>query len=700
MRHVLASAAGRNGFRLALGLLLFGVAAGAHAESAQLPTWPQQFRLAPGEAAGYAFPVTQPGDVKIGVQWQGRPLQVTILGPTGAPVAAPALHSPPSAAIAWKATPDQVRAGAVWVVRLAVPAASGQPSSLPPDTTGSLAVAAPPVDPARVAQALASLANQAGQRRQSQLAQRAAVRQRPPARASVDGRVAAFEKARRDRSDALAAGLRARFEATAQQQRALLARLAQAQRQAGAPAKAPPSPQPSASPSALKPTGTAIARGNARPPGVAGALAGGKDRLTRIPPTLYAVTPGRACAGETVTLSVAGIAPDAPDNQVWFTVNPGRQLQGTILSYADSARGFDLVVKVPDNPGLLSGFRGDVTLKAAGVTTPPVAFVYEPYRTPLVSAVDPSPAVPGGVLVISGQGFKPDDSCWVGTPAYGGACKAVSSSPTVLVATLPDLPSVRAPTTAILRISSYEGTTGKSVPCCDRAIALLPGIPYVANVDRAGGEPGEPVLLTGSGFKPDAQVHFVTGSGRDQVGRIERVNETQIMAYIPDYEGLAAPFNGQIYVRCSTGTSDGRPFTFRPQMVTQLLDLKQFPYSTDQWGLLVPGDSLIGTSGRAWILTAPGTDRLEIGGEHHADGFTGHRGDDLLYQTSQLKNGWVVESILDEIRGDKSRAHRIEGSGIGTPSLYVKVHWWADVFNGAEYDLSWYIRGPKGVPYR
>ena len=94
--------------------------------------------------------------------------------------------------------------------------------------------------------------------------------------------------------------------------------------------------------------------------------------------------------------------------------------------------------------------------------------------------------------------------------------------------------------------------------------------------------------------------------------------------------------------------------------------------------------------------------------------FAGARGDDVFFQNYQLKNGWIVDSVVFTQGATENANSYVAASSPGTNSPYVDVHWWVTgtgicVENigcsnpppsYTAYELSIFIRGPKGVPYQ
>jgi hypothetical protein len=80
-------------------------------------------------------------------------------------------------------------------------------------------------------------------------------------------------------------------------------------------------------------------------------------------------------------------------------------------------------------------------------------------------------------------------------------------------------------------------------------------------------------------------------------------------------------------------------------------------------------------------------------------------GDDQLFTTTLLKNGWKVYSppTVTDVHGfNGGGGAYLAGSRIGTNSPYVDVHWWVNVgfFCSSDYGygVTIPIEGPLGTP--
>lgn len=216
--------------------------------------------------------------------------------------------------------------------------------------------------------------------------------------------------------------------------------------------------------------------------------------------------------------------------------------------------------------------------------------------------------------------------------------------------------------------------------------------PIIASLSITSGQPGDPVLITGSGFSgTTGEVHFIVANGRDLTAPISGWNDGQIFTAVPDVSGLQA-FSGQVYVRRGGANSRFMPFQFNPAL--------------EYRSLAVTNDRIItGTESNVYYRS------LGIGIYHDGTGdLFGARGEDQYFLTTRLRNGWVVDSafISNYVTAvDRSgpwswhnaSAYISEYRG-GTDSPYLKVRWWREGFSEVIYTPNVIIRGPKGVPHQ
>lgn len=232
--------------------------------------------------------------------------------------------------------------------------------------------------------------------------------------------------------------------------------------------------------------------------------------------------------------------------------------------------------------------------------------------------------------------------------------------------------------------------TGASAQAVTAAGSTAPATvaldPTIGSLSAASGQPGDPILILGSGFSGSpGEVHFIIANGKDVTAPVTGWNDTQIFAAVPDASGIQG-FNGQVYVKRGTAASKYVAFRFNPAT-----ELRTIGITADR---RIPNEAVAALYGIQTVWHSGFMD------------WFGKRGDDEFYLNTNLINGWTVSSAyLDGTKG--VLAPDISGSADayvsefrpGTASPYVKVHWWRDGFSGLLYRLNVVIIGPKGVPH-
>jgi hypothetical protein len=254
------------------------------------------------------------------------------------------------------------------------------------------------------------------------------------------------------------------------------------------------------------------------------------------------------------------------------------------------------------------------------------------------------------------------------------------------------------------RVSSAGTTAPKTIVSPDPVIRLI-------EHSLSTGQPGDPVLLVGSGFSTvPGEVHFIVANGKDVASPVTFWSDTQIMVTVPDVSGILA-FDGQVYVQRGASRTNSLAFRFEPSVEYKTLVLKyedeknNFMEGTDPTALgVVQHDYTLNVLSIVYI----GAPFAMIGG----------RGDDEFapygynpYGSShnkQLKNGWTTDSAYLSLPGIWGGKIHIDGSAdayiseftLATDTPYLKVHWWADFGSAVWYSPYIVIKGPKGVAYQ
>ena len=213
--------------------------------------------------------------------------------------------------------------------------------------------------------------------------------------------------------------------------------------------------------------------------------------------------------------------------------------------------------------------------------------------------------------------------------------------------------------------------------------------PVIVSLSVTQGQPGDPVMITGSGFgNGSGEVHFIVNPGKDLVAPVQVWTDSQVFVTVPDIAGLLA-YNGVVYVVRGSDQSKTNlvPWRFNPA-----LELREL-----RWTL----DRRLKSPFQPEAAYRPTTIA-------HGNGnpFVGYKDDDEFFVTTRLKNAWLVDDVGVTCAVPwgggmcDGNAYAVD-SRRGTDSPYLKVHWWlAPAFGGYKYTYYTYvvrIIGPKSV---
>ncbi len=253
-------------------------------------------------------------------------------------------------------------------------------------------------------------------------------------------------------------------------------------------------------------------------------------------PTLTAVTPGRAEAGQTVTLTGTNFGGDTGDNTVLF----GDQ-KGTVTTATPT----QLTVVVPaslDKAGEVA-----VTVETRGGRSPVVKLGVR--VAPRLVSLEPDVALPGAEVVIKGQNLDGKDLS-VSIGSVKATVKEVH--PTYLRVEVPRMESMLEGQGAVVAVQAGGETA--------RPLTLTLGhLPLLTQVEPLRGEAGDRAVVRGRGFDPDPNGNVVTFGGEPAL--VVSGSERQLDVVVP---ALPAPFNvfkAPVVVK-SRGVSSGGPFEF------------------------------------------------------------------------------------------------------------------------------------------
>jgi hypothetical protein len=219
---------------------------------------------------------------------------------------------------------------------------------------------------------------------------------------------------------------------------------------------------------------------------------------------------------------------------------------------------------------------------------------------------------------------------------------------------------------------------------------LMAPAPVIASLNVTQGQPGDPVMITGSGFgNAGGEVHFIIAPGQDFPASGVTWGDTQIFATVPDTSGILG-FNGMVYIRRATDKAGSNlvPFRFNPS-----LELRQVKVPADY--ILQQFDGI-----NTYTIHSQGVTTVS---RINTYWFWGPKGNDQFFLNTRLKNGWTVvqaPSVFLPHNYATAGGAYLDGSYVGTDWPYVNVRFWV---NGGsvsflDYAISVLIQGPKGVP--
>jgi len=228
--------------------------------------------------------------------------------------------------------------------------------------------------------------------------------------------------------------------------------------------------------------------------------------------------------------------------------------------------------------------------------------------------------------------------------------------------------------------------------------------PHISALSASQGQPGDPVMIWGSGFgSTKGQVHFMVSGGPpvrdDTTSQIDYWSDTQIVAHVPPESGIQG-YNGQAYVKNATGSSQLVLFQFIPQLEYVSIDLSIESVVTDGGGQhqYDPAGTcrLLGINGPI----DPGACVDHSVTADFGSALTWHSNDDQFFPYLKLKGGWLTESVDLRTDSGPGGGATLADKREGTDSPFARVHWWINPLSEMKYSLLITIRGPAGVPYR
>ncbi len=210
--------------------------------------------------------------------------------------------------------------------------------------------------------------------------------------------------------------------------------------------------------------------------------------------------------------------------------------------------------------------------------------------------------------------------------------------------------------------------------------------PTITSLSVAQGQPGDPVMINGSGFGTSGEVHFVIAPGKDLQASVGTViwSDNQIFASVPDVAGVPG-FNGTVYIKRTTDSvkSNLLPFRFVP-----LIELRQITRVADTTLQQING--------------VAAANHGNMVGRAHGNLFWSPHGNDHIYRNTRLKNSWIVSQpplvYLPTAYATSGGAYLVEYH-TGTDWPHLNVGFWLrnGIYEVQHYAISIVIQGPKGI---
>jgi hypothetical protein len=213
--------------------------------------------------------------------------------------------------------------------------------------------------------------------------------------------------------------------------------------------------------------------------------------------------------------------------------------------------------------------------------------------------------------------------------------------------------------------------------------------PVITSLSVAQGQPGDPVMINGSGFDDaGGEVHFVLSPGKDLIAPPGVVwRNDQIFATVPEVAGVLG-FNGTVYVQRTADKQISNLVGFRFEPATEL---REFQLSEPFY------DSVMKIPPR-WRSSSSFSYRVTYENDNI---FWGFKETDEYFVTTRLKNGWVLDEVFFQSGTCQGGCNYLLEKHIGSDRPYFSVRYWLDA--GVLHTTSYHIRritirGPKGLP--
>ncbi len=266
--------------------------------------------------------------------------------------------------------------------------------------------------------------------------------------------------------------------------------------------------------------------------------------------------------------------------------------------------------------------------------------------------------------------------------------------------------AVARPATVVGRVP-IGGSNARPAPAPSSAGAVSTPVtsptPVITALSNNQGQPGDALLISGSGFGQSAAaagatVHLVVAPGKDVQLDADYWSDTQIQTSIPDgITGVPENPQAAIYIEVASGSSPLVPFHFKPAIEIAFTTVSSSHAHVDY----ATGNG----EDQAYGPTPP------VGNQPPAypDGYVLHEGglimggsgNDIWNAGRRLKNGWTVVSVDEGLSWRTGDADAIVSQyHAGSSDLSFTIHWSDGSGDVVLYAPTMFIHGPRGVPWQ
>jgi hypothetical protein len=257
----------------------------------------------------------------------------------------------------------------------------------------------------------------------------------------------------------------------------------------------------------------------------------------------------------------------------------------------------------------------------------------------------------------------------------------------------------------------------KSTPGSQQnATAAGPNITKIIVNGKPGssGQPGDSVMIEGTGFGSNPTVYFLVANGNSQMATLNPIytGNKSIVATVPEVTGIPK-YIGSVAVSTANG-NDNAPFTFLPIIATQPIAITMANVQWSDPNCPTNGASASSGEWECAIVTYQQISNVPNTAAKQFLSFNPPQGPnspitltsaDVFFKGYKLLNGWVVDSVVflpyaypQEPNNTKTTLQGFTaGSGSPQGTIHSSI---SGPYNASSYYLTIMIHGPQGTNYQ